>query len=896
MKLFLLDVYDNGKQIYLNGRDEDGVAHVIRIENLKRTLYYVFSSSIQTTDNASGIVASYLQRIGVENLQSISLYTKKMGFIDPDTREMVPSRVVVQAIFDRHQFFNLSKKSNVDRLPKVIDHVIGRDLSAIEYLLCFRKLKGWFEFNENSPLVKKIPSNGVYAKREQYSVANPTVFRPMMSQPPTPNLLTFAIYQNTLTSSFAVVSNDGSVCADNLTESGVNELIAKNNPGIVCVHDFSALSPSIVIRDALMDPKNTKRIDQLVVDTFAYARELKPMKKDYSLTGLMPLPDDEIDDIERAQSILKLANEMGVIELIFQISIRTGQPCSKVPSRMGRVEWMLLNRFIECQCIPPDKMPYGMAKTKSKESYTGGFVLEPKCGIYEDPVILVDFRSLYPSLCVEYGICYSSDGKIISVVLKDLIDTRKSLKEQAESCLKTFIMCTALKLLANATYGVLACPWSRFYSVVIAKRITSLGREQLNKTANIVRTHLQLDPIYGDTDSLFVATGSGTTQEECDAYALSIITMINGQYSYLELEYEASFNCLAMFGKKHYAGLKRNKNGNVTQEIKGLDLIKRGFSPLGSKISREIVDRILNKEHETETEALQLYCDLLKNTVTVLREGDVPLIDVVITTELSRNLSDYKDTAGLYHVQAALKQQSSASARSLQKGDFVKFVMTDDTVPILYDPVYRDTKIHDLPFTVDVKWYVRQIVSMVDRLLVIYPSYNLLMIQEAISEDNINIKRTKKPTLVPSSSSSSSSSSSLTISKIMHPSAYIKRRRVVNLRCQNCDVKSKYPGFYNLEASALNISRQEPDNHAHVTPKMLAKWIPANVKQCQKCETDYDFRYLIDILSEEKRDALLLNINLRRIVRQYTCGGCQLAIFRFLKKQGYLEYFSEFAP
>jgi DNA polymerase alpha subunit A len=98
--------------------------------------------------------------------------------------------------------------------------------------------------------------------------------------------------------------------------------------------------------------------------------------------------------------------------------------------RSERNEFLLLHAFTEKNFIVPDKQ-YGkkpirhidefdmddagieqqqkkVRKGKRKPAYAGGLVLEPRKGLYDKLILLMDFNSLYPSIIQEYNICFTT--------------------------------------------------------------------------------------------------------------------------------------------------------------------------------------------------------------------------------------------------------------------------------------------------------------------------------------------------------------------------------------------------------------------------------------------------------------------------------------------------------
>ena len=106
-------------------------------------------------------------------------------------------------------------------------------------------------------------------------------------------------------------------------------------------------------------------------------------------------------------------------------------------ARAERIEFLLLHQFHEAKYILPEKKSFGdndkgnkgpkggramlddedgenaekvggSGRTRQKAAYAGGLVLEPKKGLYDSMVLLLDFNSLYPSIIQEYNLCFTT--------------------------------------------------------------------------------------------------------------------------------------------------------------------------------------------------------------------------------------------------------------------------------------------------------------------------------------------------------------------------------------------------------------------------------------------------------------------------------------------------------
>ena len=76
-----------------------------------------------------------------------------------------------------------------------------------------------------------------------------------------------------------------------------------------------------------------------------------------------------------------------------------------------RVEYLLMHEFFKYNYIIPDKIRLweGPGGDKHKGAkYEGGYVLEPKVGLHQNYTLLLDFKSLYPSIIRRYNLCFTT--------------------------------------------------------------------------------------------------------------------------------------------------------------------------------------------------------------------------------------------------------------------------------------------------------------------------------------------------------------------------------------------------------------------------------------------------------------------------------------------------------
>lgn len=391
-----------------------------------------------------------------------------------------------------------------------------------------------------------------------------------------------------------------------------------------------------------------------------------------------------------------------ILPQIFALSKLTGQ----LPFDVSRytysqlVEAFFMGRaFVDNILIPNRPKTEEIERRKMAPVYKGAIVIEPKKGIHYN-ILVFDFRSLYPTIVVTHNIspetlnCEHSECKernkvpetkwhfcikrkgFIPKHLDELIKSRQKIKEgmkkiekDSEEWKKLDNMQYALKIIANATYGYLGFFSARWYKRECGASAAAFGRYYISKVIEKAKQE-GFEIIYGDTDSLMVKLPKDLPAEKLRNIGKGFEEKVNKELpGIIELEfrdlYEGGIFTVRRSGeigaKKRYALI--DYEGNL--EVRGFETVRRDWCNLSKKIQREVLVTILRDKNPLKA------IELVRETIKKIKEGKVPLEDLVIYEQITRPLSQYEQIGP--HVKAA--QKARLRGRVIGEGMVIGFVI-----------------------------------------------------------------------------------------------------------------------------------------------------------------------------------------------------------------------------
>jgi len=379
-------------------------------------------------------------------------------------------------------------------------------------------------------------------------------------------------------------------------------------------------------------------------------------------------------------------------------------------------------------------------------------VVEPKIGIHFN-VVVVDFASLYPSIIKVHNLSYETvncshqsckqDMKqqisgtthwickkrrgLTSLLIGSLRDLRvkyyKQFSKDKDASIENRqlyeVISQAIKVILNASYGVMGAEIFPLYCLPVADATAAIGRITTTRTIEKCK-EIGIEVIYGDTDSLFLKNPSPDKVKSIAEWAkknLEIDLEIDKTYRYVV------FSDL----KKNYLGVLQDG----TVDVKGLTGKKSHTPPFIRKAFYRILEilREVNSEKDFE-KAKEKIRDIIKRDANDLEAGKIKPSELSFNVMVNKSPDrygektnnskvksiidgkniDYITYKGLpQHIRAALLLHQSG--KKIKAGDIISYVKTKSNDGV--KPVELIKNINEI----DTEKYIEAMESTFDQLL-----------------------------------------------------------------------------------------------------------------------------------------------------------------------------------
>ncbi|GMH36104.1 hypothetical protein BSKO_03972 [Bryopsis sp. KO-2023] len=434
--------------------------------------------------------------------------------------------------------------------------------------------------------------------------------------------------------------------------------------------------------------------------------------------------------IRRVSVVRRLSENLGILTEAIEMARVTGLTLPQVMYNAQMIRtWSLLIRHAHQNCyiiggrlspLPLSESPYMMHPVELRN-----------VGLYKDPVVILDFASLYPSLYCAYNMCYSTllhpdDIKVIGEgnvtvtptgaafvksdfrkgVLPSLLsalmigraETRQKIKK-SEDAVERLVLDgrqKALKTVANAMYGFTGAQASPLQCVPLADSCLALGASTCKRAREVIEDLAKFgalgEPaksarvIYAQTDSLFALIPDATAKEALDigAKASEIVSMAFPPE--INLKFENVMCPFLLLHVNRYAGCafetKQSvdaKNGKLV--VKGLKSMWRQAPPVVRNTLQGAITQILMEGDVT------LATKYVKQQVKKLLTGEYGIWHLIMTGGLWRVTgSQIENAAALEsnptdeevrgpHASLAVRIQQRDPTRKFSLGERLQYVI-----------------------------------------------------------------------------------------------------------------------------------------------------------------------------------------------------------------------------
>ncbi|KAI8615425.1 hypothetical protein BC830DRAFT_1064387 [Chytriomyces sp. MP71] len=354
--------------------------------------------------------------------------------------------------------------------------------------------------------------------------------------------------------------------------------------------------------------------------------------------------------------------------------------------------------------------------------------MEPGTKYYKDPVAVLDFQSLYPSVMIGYNMCFSTClGRLADIgsakqfgvmdlldipmdvvdalkdylvitqngvifvkpfvrqgclgrMLSELLETRVMVKTamkayKGETGLLRILEARqlSLKLLANVTYGYAGASFSgRMPCAEVADSIVETGRRALQAGMKLVHDKSSEwggTVVYGDTDSMFIEF-PGRSKDSAFRIGHAIAREISLQNPVpMKLKFEKIYLPCILLAKKRYVGFMFESidDKEPVFDAKGIETVRRDGFPAMAKMVEDAL-KILFRTQDMSQLKSYLYRQWDK-----IMANRVSPIDLIIATEFK--LKEYRNVPP--GVQLCMNNMEYDKRSEPQGGERIPYVICE---------------------------------------------------------------------------------------------------------------------------------------------------------------------------------------------------------------------------
>jgi len=362
--------------------------------------------------------------------------------------------------------------------------------------------------------------------------------------------------------------------------------------------------------------------------------------------------------VGRIQTMAAILFRLDLLSRSAELARLFGIQLSEVFSRGSqfRVESSMLRLAKPANFVPVSPTRQQLAGQSAPEYLA--LLLEPESKMYTDPVVVLDFQSLYPSIMIAYNYCFTtcigrvqrlangpgahefgctelliSSERLSKLLQKDRVsispggvvflrreERRGVLPQMLEDILNTRIMVKqsmkrhkmdqniqkllhsrqlGLKLIANVTYGYTSANFSgRMPCIEVGDSVVAKGREALEEAIKTIEGHPKWNArvVYGDTDSVFVLLEGRSKTEAFDIgeEMARVVTMQNPKP--MKLKFEKVYLPCLLQTKKRYVGYmwESRDQKKPVYDAKGIETVRRDGIPATVKILEKTLRILFN--------------------------------------------------------------------------------------------------------------------------------------------------------------------------------------------------------------------------------------------------------------------------------------------------------------